>query len=664
MLRKTCLALALLAALLPSSHAQRTRPQIPGIEAPPRRVENVEVQDRGAELSELERLVARSEPARTIAQIPAPFIEAIKREYERSPEIQKETNFERYLAGRYFWTIESANLKLGPIKIKLPMVSNMCADGACDAPLDKTFWAGSFTGQVAANISDPNLPTQAWTNGLYPNAVTGPPSDTACGAPATEAHHTIVLNGNDPVIPTLKTVAPTPTTNPASLRLGNRCPIYGGERVTKTFTVDPAQPILQFWYASVFQDPQHDPTIQPGFSAYLLRSDGTQLPGLLDLDVLKPGAQNAIIADRNNPFFGFDPSQQVVYTNWNCVTADLSSLAGQTVTLVLVNRDCDAGGHWGYTYIDSFCMGCAGTMTGDAAFNPAKSDCARGAVCFDYTVPKTTNGATGQVNLTLSLYQNGVLAGTLASGPLTSNGTYCFQNVWAGLNQAIGFDWRATANFSLPGSTYQIAPKFIGKEGDGNVAGRNNDCAAPVKPTDPCCPPWDKERLKDSMVYKGSGSIGAPYTLSFDKTPVDGPMSIYIKYLNSLNANITDITIDWSLLDGGTSSVSVPGAQVGGPVSTTWNSGGGLQNFTAFFNGFPMQVGRWYRVRTVIHLNNGQKFFPEKCAVVEMDVRIQVIGARMRDGAAPPAVLEFGDGTSKPIQSGTAPPATRERLRR
>jgi hypothetical protein len=158
------------------------------------------------------------------------------------------------------------------------------------------------------------------------------------------------------------------------------------------------------------------------------------------------------------------------------------------------------------------------------------------------------------------------------------------------------------------------------------------------------------------MFYAGSGSISAPYTLHFNPSPqLNTPMTNYINYLNSLNTAITGITIDWGLYEG-TNLIS-------GPVSTTWTPAG-PQPFPSFFGGFPMQVGKWYTVRAVIHLNKGQSFFPEKCALVQMDVRIQVIGARMRDGAAPPAVLEFDDGTTKPVKGGPATPATLERLRR
>jgi hypothetical protein len=58
------------------------------------------------------------------------------------------------------------------------------------------------------------------------------------------------------------------------------------------------------------------------------------------------------------------------------------------------------------------------------------------------------------------------------------------------------------------------------------------DCgtAAPVA-TDPCCPPWNKEIMKNFMVYSGSGNISAPYTLLFQPNAAfNNQMQAYINY--------------------------------------------------------------------------------------------------------------------------------------
>ncbi|MGH9427234.1 MAG: hypothetical protein ACRD2L_13130, partial [Terriglobia bacterium] len=157
-------------------------------------------------------------------------------------------------------------------------------------------------------------------------------------------------------------------------------------------------------------------------------------------------------------------------------------------------------------------------------------------------------------------------------------------------------------------------------------------------PIDPCCPPWNKDLLKDMLFYQGQGSISAPYTLKFQPTTVfKNQMQAYINYLHALNPAMSAITIDWRLSDQGANATPNPpyGPQIGSTVWTTWNwntTGIGAPVFTnpGFFSGFPMQVGTWYMVHTGIYLENGQKFFPDKCAVNEILVRLQVMGAKTR----------------------------------
>ncbi len=581
----------------------------------------------------LERLAQGTQRAKTIAQIPPALVRALKREYQSSPELRAETNFESYLAGRYFWLMESVALKSGYKLNTSQAVAPMCADGRCDGPLDPNVWAGAWTGGSAGLISDANLPIATWTAGIIPNDNSIGIDLCNSGDQSFEAHHSIVPSGADPEIPGLKTVAPTPALNPSSLRLGNRCIGYGGERISKTFTVMPGQTTLQFWYATVFQNPSdHPAAIQPGFGAYLFNG-ATPVPNRIDIDPTTPGNQSFIVADQNNPFFGVkQDATVVVYRDWTCVTVDLTGLEGQTLTLVLVNRDCGAGGHWGYTYVDSLCLGCAGSSTGDVSFNQAQSACAQGKICFDYTVPRLPNGTNGKANLTLAVYQNGALVNTLTSGDLTTSGTYCFTNAQSGLTPSVGYDWKATAVFSVPGAS--IAPIEIGKTGEGFVAGNNNDCTPSVNP---CCPPWNVDRLAEMMFYQGSGSISAPYTLKFQPTPAfKSQMQAYIDYLHSTNTAIKAITIDWRLHDQGTGvTPSGPlGPQVDVTAYTTWTSPGNgnpaVSGDPSFFSSpqqYPMVIGTWYRVHTGIYLENGQVFFGDNCAVNEIWVRVQVLKA-------------------------------------
>ena len=619
-------------------------------------------QDRRANNEQLERVLKGTKRASTIASIPPEFVAAIKREYDASREIQKEISFNAYLANRYFSVREKVELSAGTFVARGRRSASMCADGACDRSLDPDVWTGAWTGGAGTNISNLDLPVAAWRSGLVPN--NNSLDDLECGSGqdphALQAHHSIVPDGTDPRIPSLRTVAPIPASgNLASLRLGNRCPGFGAERVAKTFVVARGQTTLEFWYAMVAQLPdKHELEEQPGFGAFLVKSDSTLVNDLIDIDPTTPGRQNFVVSDHNNRFFGADNTEPetVVYRDWTCVTIDLSGFEGETLTLVLVNRDCLLSGHWGYAYVDSFCLGCHGNPSGDASFNMVKSDCPKGELCFDYTAPKLPDGTTGEVTVTLELYQNGSLVNTLTSGPLTSDGTFCFTNVAAGLNPALGgFDFRAVANFSIRGAT--ISPKEMGRQGEGIILGKNNDCLSPPVPVDPCCPPWNTDQLQNVLVYEDTGPISAPYRLRFHPSTIfNNQMKAYVNYLHSLDPRVKSIGISFTLYDQGTgddpASSFGPPIPPGDLIKYTFNNGivtgPNIGSATGFFTQ-SLQVNRWYAVRTRVTIPDGKAFLPDKCVEVTIFVRVQVMTNRSTLPSItlprqPPSVLQFSDG--------------------
>lgn len=214
----------------------------------------------------------------------------------------------------------------------------------------------------------------------------------------------------------------------------------------------------------------------------------------------------------------------------------------------------------------------------------------------------------------------------------------------------VPFNVVTAATFGPHTLTIQIAPSTgsIDWQPGEFILVRLRFACEPTNTVDPCCPPWNKDILKDMMFYQGSGSISAPYTLKFQPTTtLKNQMQAYINYLHSINPAMSAITIDWRLHNQGNSTIPNPpyGPQIGPTVYTTWNwntSGIGNPVFSnpGFFTGFPMQVGTWYMIHTGIYLENGQKFFPDSCANNEILVRIQVMTARTRSEP----VLEFSDG--------------------
>lgn len=159
---------------------------------------------------------------------------------------------------------------------------------------------------------------------------------------------------------------------------------------------------------------------------------------------------------------------------------------------------------------------------------------------------------------------------------------------------------------------------------------------------DPCCPPWNADILKKSMVYKGIGSIADPYTLVFQPDVLyQNQMQAYINYLHAINSSITTISTEFRIHNQGTGalpSTSGWGPMIGniGYCKYVWNTTG-VSSLTPaspinFFPAGSMIVGTWYAVQAGTYLNNNIRFFSDDCANTVMYVRIQVLGAKQ--GAA------------------------------
>lgn len=619
------------------------------------------------------KLVEGTKRAKTVAEIPAKFREVVKQQYDGSKDLGEEVKFERFLANRYLWAfavIDNRNwLHSTPTEL-----SQMCDDGIIrnQNRLNPAVWSAAWTGGDTSVISDANLPIASWSNGIVGGNNIDMDLSANCIDHPVQPHHSIVTTGADPTVSTLSTTAPGET---HSIRLGNRCMRNGAEKIKKTFKV--TANTFSFWYATVMTD-RHGTSFstQPGFGVYVYDSVGTPISTSftgLDLDASQPGLNEFLPANATNSFqlpvapAASNNNNPILYKKWTPVTIDLSAYMGQTVTVVFANRDCLGVMDWAYTYLSSFCASTLGSPTGAAEFNKDKSECEKGELCFDYTIPKDAKGNQGTTNLTLELYQNGSLVTTLTSGALSSNGTYCFHNVTSGLNAALGgYDWRLIANFNISGAT--ISPKEIGKKGSGFVEGKNNDCSikpdVPPVAVDPCCPPINPDLIKENLVYKGSGSFNAPYTLKFQQPPLtpqmaafNNSMQAYINYVHTANSSVNKMVVEWKLHDQGSGGTA---ATTPGPLLetnfTTWTAGGsgnpvitGVTNFFGTPTGsvtsqFPMKVNNWYLIRTRTITQKGT-FYSEKCIENDVLVRIQILA--FARGGSP--VLEISNRGGKII---------------
>ncbi|MDR3651375.1 MAG: gliding motility-associated C-terminal domain-containing protein [Paludibacter sp.] len=141
-----------------------------------------------------------------------------------------------------------------------------------------------------------------------------------------------------------------PTGGNYTLQLGSEATNKLAEKAACTFVI-PATALnysITYYYAVVFQDPNHPQDEQPRFQAKVYDAnnssnviacasyDYTSTSGL-------PGFYTSALQAGGKP---------VLYKPWSAVTINLSGYAGHTVTLEFTAEDCTLGGHFGYAYVD------------------------------------------------------------------------------------------------------------------------------------------------------------------------------------------------------------------------------------------------------------------------------------------------------------------------
>lgn len=333
-------------------------------------------------------------------------------------------------------------------------VHDLCANGTFESGfIDPAHWRGAY-GTWGGGDPNPFSLTEGFSSGGLFNS---------------SAHQTVVGPGADPV-----TGIPQVAANGGSyaLRLGNAVNGFGTEIVSKTVTVMPGQTVIPFSYALVFEDPGHARSDQPAFSVRAFDCNGRELPNVCDLG----NGSNKAVSDADDPFFQSAAGGTIAYRDWSVAQINLSPYIGQTVTLVFTNKDCGLGGHFGYTYIDNLCVVCTSGCPYNVTIDTDNTTtCGRGKICVNYSLPET-GGATGNVTLSLDIYQNGTLVQTITGPNLTSGSSYCFENIdpaAIGDPAAGGFDYTVTGHFTLNG--FSLSPIIVGQPPTGQQPGTNDD---------------------------------------------------------------------------------------------------------------------------------------------------------------------------------------------
>lgn len=144
-----------------------------------------------------------------------------------------------------------------------------------------------------------------------------------------------------------------------SVKLGNNFfTTASAEGMSYTFHIPDAATVysILFYYAVVFQDPQHNPDEQPRFRAKIYNVTDNEVVNCSDFDFTASASLPGFRVSASDP--------KVIYKDWTPVTLNLNGYAGKTIKLEFITSDCTFTGHFGYAYID-VSSSCSGAITGN-----------------------------------------------------------------------------------------------------------------------------------------------------------------------------------------------------------------------------------------------------------------------------------------------------------
>ena len=432
--------------------------------------------------------------AKCISQeLPPNFEDTIRNEYNSfSQEVidnELKQNFEEYLALRKVAYLNKQQFYQSIASSR--SVNNLCDNGTFESGINPSEWNFEWGGNQGTRG---HWVSGVWTVINYTSSIGLNLMNIGSFEPAdhpNSVHHQVQTSGLDNIVTAINKVWNYPTGNTKSVRLGNLGVSNGYESMAKVVNITPSNSILSFSYAMVVQNPGHGTNTDPSFRVNIIDANN---PLINYNNLVSLGGSGINYITSSHPllktFNAPKPYYNVQYKNWSCVVVDLSSLIGKSVIIEFENKDCQAGGHWGYSYLDNICLGCEGSDSDEGSINinqGQSSDCEiPGQICIDYTLPTGNNPS---LTLELEIIQNGTVSNTLVSPVLTSGTTYCFNlnsiNT-SGLNTSLqGFDFKVTGKPKL--DTFNLTPKIIGSSSYGLDSGINNDYDIFCPPNFDCC---------------------------------------------------------------------------------------------------------------------------------------------------------------------------------
>ena len=278
----------------------------------------------------------------------------------------------------YQWTIMAAKelIKPGKAEISAELIGDdtciLCEEDICKACANAASETGTITGWEGTygTFADPRTNSGVVTMGINNR----------------ESRHQIVTAGEYDKYALEDIPVNNPFNGRYSIRLGNDDIGAKAETISYTFPVDANSTFFTYYYAVVFEDPNHIPEEQPYFKVTVYGEDQQEIAcGTYE-----------VTADNNIPGFKTSPvNSQVVYKPWSSVSIPIDAYVGQNLTVEFITRDCDLGGHFGYAYLDATCD-YLGNLTDEILL--CEGDSVALMAPPGFASYNWSDGATGQIN--------------------------------------------------------------------------------------------------------------------------------------------------------------------------------------------------------------------------------------------------------------------------
>jgi len=167
------------------------------------------------------------------------------------------------------------------------------------------------------------------------------------------SRHSIIKAGSyDRVVgPKLKTVSPAG--GRLAVKLGNSLDGSQGEQLSYSMKVTENNHNFFYNYAVVLEDPSgsHAPEDQPYFSVKILTEDEEEI------ECANYEVRTSTTDGLFNEQYSLEAGAGLIFwKDWSLVAVPLKDYIGQNVKIIFTTLDCGLGAHFGYAYIDAFCL--------------------------------------------------------------------------------------------------------------------------------------------------------------------------------------------------------------------------------------------------------------------------------------------------------------------